>query len=546
MKLFQRSATALAQMIANGEVSAKEVVSAHIQRIESLDGQLNAMVYKRYDEAMEEANEVDVARATGQPLSPLAGVPITVKECFFLKGSAATLGVKHLAEDISNVDAPLIEDLKNAGAIVLGKTNVPQLMVMHETDNPVFGRTNNPWNLDRAPGGSSGGEAAAVAAGYAPLGLANDMGGSIRFPAHSCGLFGLKPTTGRLTSTGARVCFAGLDAVGGQPGPLARSAADVELMYLLLNQGVLRKDRWLPDAVAMTASQALPLESLKGLRVGYWVDDGYLRPSPAVRRAVLEAAQVFAHHGAVVEEFTPPSGLDIVKLYYGLLSADGASSLRRVLGDSPADPRVRRLIRLGALPAAFRSPISWWLDGSGDKKLASLLVGTGALAAEQYWQLVHKKHQLGNEFFAAWQKSRCDLLLAPVHSLPALKHGKSVDLTTAASYCFLANLFHLPAGTAPVTCVRAEEQDERPESSDSVEIAAKEVDAESKGLPIGVQLLARPWREDLVLLGMKMLETALAGTKEYPATPVMHIANPEEGESCSSNPPAGVSLRFSA
>ncbi len=221
--LIQLSASEMARQIAAGLITSEQLVEAHIRRIEAVNPALNAVVANRFDLARREAAAADRARAAGRPLAPLHGVPITIKECFHVAGMASTEGVHRFAHELMAHDNPLVRRLKQAGAIVLAKTNLPQLMLMHETDNPLYGRTNNPWDLERAPGGSSGGEAAIIAAGGSPLGLGNDLGGSIRFPAHSVGICGIKPTVRRLTNADVRDNLHGMEAILPQSGPLAQS-----------------------------------------------------------------------------------------------------------------------------------------------------------------------------------------------------------------------------------------------------------------------------------------------------------------------------------
>ncbi|HEY7094063.1 MAG TPA: amidase family protein, partial [Ktedonobacterales bacterium] len=191
--LIQMSAGGLAAAIARGEVSAAEAVEAHIERIEQVNGALNAVVVKRYDEARAEARAADEKRARGEPLGPLHGVPITIKEHLDLTGTPSTFGLSSRASILATQDDAWVARVRAAGATILGKTNVSQLLLYHESDNPVYGRTNNPWNLERSPGGSSGGQAAIIASGGSPLGLGTDIGGSIRVPATSCGIVGMKP-----------------------------------------------------------------------------------------------------------------------------------------------------------------------------------------------------------------------------------------------------------------------------------------------------------------------------------------------------------------
>ena len=264
--LTDLSASELARLIAVRQVSATEAVKAHIRRIEELDGRVNAVVVPMFEEALSEAAKADGMSAQGRPLH---GVPVTVKECFHVKGTASTIGLDSKRDHRANEDAELVSRLKAAGAIVVAKTNVPQLLIYVEADNPLYGRTNNPWNLARSPGGSSGGEGAAVAAGYGALGLGTDIGGSVRIPAHFCGVQSLKPTPGKLSLRGTEdeLQFSHI-AIADAAGPLARTVADLRLAMSVLGAAVTET-------------------SVKGLRVGFYVDDGYFPASAAVRRAVV-------------------------------------------------------------------------------------------------------------------------------------------------------------------------------------------------------------------------------------------------------------------
>lgn len=195
--LWQLSATEWRDRLARGEVSARESVDAQIERIEAVNPAINALVVSCFDQARAEADAADAKRARGETLGPLHGLPVSIKECLALQGTAATGGLTTRKALIDTVDDPHVARLRAAGGIVLGKTNVPQLMSFVETENPLYGLTRNPWHHDRACGGSTGGEGALIAAGGSPLGLGTDIGGSIRVPAAFCGIFGLKPGSGR-------------------------------------------------------------------------------------------------------------------------------------------------------------------------------------------------------------------------------------------------------------------------------------------------------------------------------------------------------------
>jgi fatty acid amide hydrolase len=229
-------AAEIARRIAVGDLSCRQVVEAHIRRIEAVNPPLGALAVPLFDRARDEALAADVARDRGVPLGPLHGVPLTVKEFFAAAGTATTLGIPGWARRVASADSPLVARLRRAGAILLSKSNVPQLGLMIETDNPLYGRTNNPWNPSRSVGGSTGGEAALIAAGGSPLGLGSDGGGSIRQPCHCCGIHGLKPTGGRLTIVGLTgpAHYPDFPREWVQPGPMARRVEDLALAMAVL------------------------------------------------------------------------------------------------------------------------------------------------------------------------------------------------------------------------------------------------------------------------------------------------------------------------
>jgi fatty acid amide hydrolase len=516
LEITRTSATAIAERVTRGEISAAEVTDAHIRRIEAVNPQLNAVIVERFAEARAEAEALDQARREGRPLGPLAGVPMTVKETFHLAGTSVTMGVPGLARPVDREDSPLVARLKAAGAIILGKTNVPQLMLMHETDNPIFGRTLNPWNPDRGPGGSSGGEAAIVAAGGSMIGLASDLGGSIRQPAHSCGIHGLKPTTGRLTGMGSEVNLHGMETIGLQSGPLARTVEDLALaMRILAAPGQEKFDPQTPPVAWPDPAKV----SVASLRIGYWADDGYFTPSPAIRRAVLEAVEALREQGATVEKFDPPDVAHAMRLYFGLMSADGGADARRLLANAQQDPQVRRLLKLGGFPRWSRTALAWILTTFGQNSQARMILATGSVSADRYWQMTYEARTYVRKFLAMLDAGGFDALVFPPHALPAFKHGSFTDLPMASSYCMLPNLWGVPAGVVAATRVRPGEETDRPESHDNVQRAARNIEIGSTGLPVGVQVAARHWREDIVLSLMSALEHHFRQQADYPERP---------------------------
>ncbi|MEX2175906.1 MAG: amidase family protein [Pirellulaceae bacterium] len=524
-------AAEIARRIARGEVSSAQVVEAHIARIEAVDGRLNAVVVRRFDEARAEAAAADAGQAGGEALGPLHGVPITVKECFQVAGTPATIGLPSRQGELASEDGLPVRRLRAAGAILLGKTNLPQLMVWHECDNPVYGRTNNPWNLTRTPGGSTGGEAAIVAARGSPLGIGNDLGGSIRVPAHFCGIHGLKPTSLRLPRAGAVSTLRGFEAIVTQPGPMARHVEDLWLALRILadpSDGYLAGDvvpGSLPDPATVDLSK---------LRIGVLTHDGVFPASTGARRAVREAASALGGLGAELVELNdsraahPLTSGEFFDIYVGLVGADGGADGPRLSAGNRLDWRVRRLMAIAALRPLARKSLASGLRIAGQAWMTRLVATARPLSADAYRQLAHRKHQFVRAAIDRLQRDRIDAILAPPHALPAPQHGKGIDLIAAASYSMLFNLLGFPAGVVSTTRVRPGEDQGRPPARDQVLRQAAAVDRGSVGLPLGVQVAALPWREEKVLAVMKSLESHFASLPDYPGwTPGLLTDLPE-------------------
>jgi len=511
--ITSQGAAELARHIAAGDVSCAEVVEAHVQRIEQVNGRLNAVVWPMFAQARQQAQEADRRRIAGDPLGPLHGVPFTVKECFYVAGTPATIGLPAWRDHRSQEDGPPVAALRQAGAIVLGKTNVPQLMIWHESDNPLYGRTANPWHLGRTAGGSSGGEAAIIAAGGSPLGLGSDMGGSIRVPCHLCGISGLKPTSLRLTKRGTVTTLNGISALHFQPGPMARRCEDLWLALQVLDAASKRLgDRYVAPVPLHDPHQV----GVDRLRIGYFSSDGYFTPAPAVRRAVHEAAQRLRAVGADVWEVEPPAQQKMLEHYFGLVSADGGRSLKSMLRGSPADFRVRRMLALAAVPTILRRPLAGAIRLAGYRRQSALLPKTGPRRASSFWQLVDAADQLANDYFDWMQQEQIDVLLAPPHATVACHHGDGLELLTAACYSMVPNLLGLPAGVVAATRVKEGEESDRGQVRDVAERRANRAERQSAGLPVGVQVLAAPWREDRVLAVMQVLEDGFRQRPDYP------------------------------
>jgi fatty acid amide hydrolase len=506
--LVQLGAAELARRIARREVSSVEVLEAHRQRIEAVHGQINAIVVTRWDEARHEAEEADRAVAAHQPLGPLHGVPLTIKECFHLPGTSSTVGLTTRVGLIDQDESPLVTRLRKAGAIILGKTNVPQLMCWHECANPVYGCTNSPWDLDRSPGGSTGGEAAAIAAYCSPLGLGSDLGGSIRVPAAAAGLFGLKPTSYRVTNQGTTGTFRGQIAMTSQPGPLARTAEDCELMLHLLVDDMSDFD---VGPVPLRSSSEV---SVRGMKIAAWDDDGYFPACRTACRAVQEAARALEAEGAIIEWMKPPRIAEAIELYYSIMGSDGGADAQRLARGSKLDHRVSRMLWMAGLTLPVRWSIVQSLRFGGQNWTASVVNAARPRTASEFWQLCVQLGDLISDFHdEVFGRRGIQAILSPPYALPALPHGAAIDLLPAASYAYYANLLGLPAGVIPWTTIRAEETVEAATARDVAERRWEEALLGAEGLPVGVQIAARPWHDHVVLAVMRQLERAGRGAE---------------------------------
>jgi len=514
--LCSLSASRLAELIAKGAVSARETVEAHIARTEQVNGVLNAVVVKRYDEARAEADSIDRRRAQGESMPPLAGVPITVKECFDLTGTAATFGLSGRSARLANTDDPYVARLRSAGAIVLGKTNVAQLLIYTESDNPLYGRTNNPWNPERSCGGSSGGEGAILGAGGSALGLGTDIGGSVRIPAAFCGISSLRPTAGRCPDLGRASIPVGQRTVASQVGPMGRSVGDLALALALINgaHGI--------DTVATVPLADFNKVDVAGLRIAVADDDGVMAPSAAIKRGIGEAAEILRAAGAEIIPWSALPGGEVTELVLGCFSADRGRGMRDLLRGEKVDPRVRVNMNIARMPHLMRNAVAALLASLGQKRTAATMRHFASGSASDYWQLTERVMEFQARFRDVLDRSAegpIDLVLMPACAVPAFPHGATINMPFAGSYALFSPLLGYPAGVVPLTCVRADEELGRGKSFDVVERTALGTDHGSAGLPIGIQLMGRLWRDDVVLAAMRLIERAARERPDFPLAP---------------------------
>lgn len=487
------SAASIAKGVAAGDVRPSEVFAEHVARHAETAVTLNALVQSREAAARLEAGRLEASLRDNGNAGPLAGVPVSVKECFAVTGLVTSLGIPARRQAIDVADAPIVARLRRAGAIVVGKGNVPQAMYLHETDNPVWGRTQHPFDATRGPGGSSGGDAALVAAGVVPLAVGTDLAGSIRQPAHACGIAGFLPRSVVIGDGGAFDTQPHLEVVRPRAGFLARTVDDLTLALEALGGGPLVDPKGQPGGAGQTATGGLQSAARgAGLRIGWWDDAGPIEPSPAVRRAVHEAVGDLSRAGVETVRLDGSLAAEAAWLLLAILSADGGADIRRLfVGTRPIAP-VARLLRLAAMPGWLRSLVALASSATGGAIEAAALRVTGPRLGRAFTNLCAQREEFAVRFAA--QVASYDALVCPVSALPALRHGMAARLVLAASPCLLANLLDLPAGAVPVTRVRADEEAERGGSRDRVVRAAAAVDRGSRGLPVGVQVVGVPPR----------------------------------------------------
>ncbi|MBM7517082.1 amidase [Nocardioides nitrophenolicus] len=458
---MEPTATAWREQLRRGELSAVELCEHYLARLDAV-AHLNAVV-ARDDEAARAAAAAADARIRAGEDGPLLGIPLTVKDGLDAVGMPCRTGSLARADQPVR-DAEVVRRVKAAGAVVLGKTNMPELGMSYETDNRVYGRTDHPFDPRRTPGGSSGGEGAVLGADASPLGIGTDGGGSIRVPSAFCGLFGLRPTTGRVPGTGAwPPGRAGSTFDLTCVGPMGRGTADIaSLLGVLAGPDLV--DPFAPpvpfaDWTAVDVSR---------LRVGWYVEDGVAAPVSEVRAAVEKAAVALGEAGATVVEVVPPAGVRrATEYFFRATAADGGERLLDLVGDRPEDhvPQFLELVR--------HPPYG------------------GSTSAADYFALLQEIFDLRAEV-RRWVADY-DVVLAPVVAGPAPLHGEPPAGVPGErylryesfNYTHTYSIAGLPAGSAPV--------------------------AVSDGLPIGVQVVAPAWREDLVLAAQQVLEDAFGG-----------------------------------
>ena len=481
MELYQRSLTDLRDLFQSGEATSLLIVETCLDRIKRHNDALNAFIEVFAEEAVLEAKRWDERRERGEDLPPLAGIPIAVKDVILVKGKRTTAGSNILRDYVAPYDATVIKRLKDAGAIIIGKTNLDEFAMGSSTETSAFGPTRNPWNLEKVSGGSSGGSAAAVASGMVPAALGTDTGGSVRQPAALCGVVGLKPTYGRNSRFGVVAYASSFDQVG----VFAHSVDDVVLV-----QGVIqgRDPRDATSLEADTVISELMSDEVKGLKIGipkeYFVEG----MDEHIKTLVNEAAEVWKNGGAEVVEVSLPHAEYALAAYYLIVMSEASSNLARYDG-----VRYGHRAEADALDELYKKTRG---EGFGTEVKRRIIMGTFALSAG-YYDAYYKKAlqvraKIREDFDRAFQK--VDLILTPTSPSVAWDLGEKFNdpLTMYLSdiYTISLNMAGVPGMSIPVGFAH--------------------------GLPVGAQLIAKPLDEYEIYKAAKYYEEHTHWHKQMP------------------------------
>jgi aspartyl-tRNA(Asn)/glutamyl-tRNA(Gln) amidotransferase subunit A len=480
------TAASLLSHLNDRSISAEEVARGVIDRIESLNPRLNAFVHLDAERVLDQARAVDRKRSNGEALGPLAGIPVAVKDVLCVENEPTTCCSRMLAKFRPPYDATVITKLRAAGAVLVGKTNMDEFAMGSSTENSAFGPSRNPWDLERIPGGSSGGSAVAVAADLTPLSLGSDTGGSIRQPAALCGITGLKPTYGRVSRFGLIAFASSLDQVG----PFSHDVADAALLLGAISghdpRDATSVKQPVPDYLATLDTPP------KGLRIGLVREHYGAGLDPEVEAAVREAVRVYEAAGATVKEVSLPHSKYGIPAYYLVAPAECSSNLARYDGTiyghratdlAPKSPEEAEL------PVLIRMMMASRAEGFGAEVKRRIMLGTFALSAgyaDQYYnQALKVRRLIRNDFDAAF--GEVDVLLGPTTPSGAFKLGEKtadpLSMYLTDIYTITANLAGIPGLSIPCGLT-------------------------SGGLPIGLQLLAPAFAEETLLRTARVFEKA--------------------------------------
>lgn len=494
--------TRLLEQLKTGTLQPAAVLAAYQAKALLVDKETNA-VCDFLLEAEEWAKRLE--EVPEEHRGPLHGLPVSIKECFLVENHPSTVGLSSLLDHPATRDACFVRALKDLGAVPFCLTNVSQTLISTACSNPVYGRTVNPRNETRTCGGSSGGEGALIGAGGSLLGLGTDLGGSLRIPAHFCGVAALKPTPGRLYMEGMRTSVGVgntmLGTIDSVNGFLASSVAGLEvgMRSMLGRVEQMSKEDWMVVPVPWRNQEA----GAK-LRVGWMDEDGLVEATPGCRRAVREVVEMLEAQGHEVVEWKVPEVQKMMETFFSVLQ------IPNLVGQDLQDSSLWLQNTLLMLPSTLRTllaPLVHYFS-----PLAGALWGPHSTKVEDVWTQAATRNQLQYNFSRAWEQLGLDVLICPAFVFPAPPNGVQEQLLLAmgTSYTSIYNLLGCPAGVVPVTRETVEDQQQLEDNyavkSDVVLGMVRQATRGAVGMPIGVQVVGRHFQEEKVLAVMKQIE----------------------------------------
>ncbi|KAF1632005.1 Fatty-acid amide hydrolase 1, partial [Eudyptes chrysocome] len=493
-----------------GSLSPKTVLYTYVEKALEVTQQTNCLRHF-IPECEEQLQEIQRQREKGL----LYGIPVSIKDHIGHKGHLSTCGLVQCLDALVQEDSVLVKVLKRQGAIPFAMTNVPQSLFNYDCSNPIFGQTLNPFNNQKSPGGSSGGEGALIAGGGSILGIGSDIGGSIRLPSSFCGLCGLKPTAERLSVWNTHLLNVDVCSrptpVPCTLGPMARDVDSLALcMKALLCQDMFQLD---PTVPPIPFNEEV-YSSSAPLRVGYYDTDGYFPLPPCMRRVVWETKGALQAAGHQLVPFSPPRiHYVMTELFLKTFFADGGRAWLDVFTGDIVDPSLKSQVNSCKIPslgkkllALILKPLQFLLL----LKLKNVATISTCRSVKEMWNHHHQIEAYRTEFIARWRELRLDVVLCPVLG-PAFTTGYPGKLLTAISSTMLYNVLNFPAGVVPVSMVTEADEEElklyQGWCDDPWDRTLKQAVAGAVGLPVAVQCVALPWREELCLRLMKEVET---------------------------------------
>ncbi|XP_072853691.2 vitamin D3 hydroxylase-associated protein [Pogona vitticeps] len=499
--ILSLSLAELSAKLKDGSLSPESVLYTYIEKALEVTHQINC-VTDFLPECEEQLQEVK-KREKGL----LYGVPVSIKENVACKGYPNTLGLVKFLDCPEQDDSVIVKVLKKQGAIPFVKTNTSQAILNIDCGNTVFGQTLNPFNHKKTSGGSSGGEAALVAAGGSILGIGTDVAASIRVPCGFCGICGFKPTGYRISVKGATSPVAGMNSVISVTGPMTK---DVDSLVLCMRALLCDEMFLLDPAVPPLPFNDEIYSSSKPLRIGYYDDDGYFEPSPSMRRAVQETRKLLQEAGHTLIPFTPPR-IDFLvdELFTKGLYADGTSTLVEKFDGEFVDSTWTNQLRCYRMPNLLKRILYFILIPVFPRISRHLHALLGVGSVKNFWKNNADRMAYRDEFIAEWRKMKLDVILCPALG-PAFNLGYAGKLFVATTYTHLYNVLNFPCGVVPVTTVTQADEDElklyKGHYGDPWDKRMKEAVEGGVGLPVAVQCVALPWQEELCLRFMKEVE----------------------------------------